>query len=162
MLALATLSNMTKIKAHVHWQCLYKIMPAISERDIAFLNCLGCMTQIGSFLFMSHRSRWPRQVQWWLSCVAVAGIIVDIFALNFANVNTALGKHSLVAVAGVFMLKRCLHWWRWCDNAGDRVCDNDTLVNRNNPICVMSSKVAKASKDTCSSWCYCQQMLPMS
>ncbi len=47
--------------------------------------------------------------------------------------------------------------------------DSDTLVylgrrdiNRNDPICVASARVAKASKDTCHcSWRYHQQMLPM-
>ncbi len=44
------------------------------------LATLGGTTEIGSFLFLSHRPRWPRQVQ---SHVAVVGII----AINFANEN---------------------------------------------------------------------------
>ncbi len=62
----------------------------------------------------------------------------------------------------IFSLKQCLHWQRWCDNAGDNAWDSDTLVNRNDPIFVASPKVAKASKDTCRCrWRYRQQLLPM-
>ncbi len=35
------------LKAHVHWQCLYMIMPSISRCDIAFLISLGFATQMG-------------------------------------------------------------------------------------------------------------------
>jgi hypothetical protein len=48
---------------------------------LAFATLVG-VTQTGSFLFVSHHPRWPRQVQ---SRVAVTGII----KLHFANGNEA-------------------------------------------------------------------------
>jgi len=46
--------------------------------------------EIKTILYVLHRPRWPRQEQWWVSLVAVAGIIV----IMFANVNRALGVSS--------------------------------------------------------------------
>ncbi len=69
---------------------LLTIMPAI-WRHI----CLPWPIEM--ILIVSHRPRWSRQVQWWLSRVAVAGIIVCIIALTFANGNTALAvKYELL------------------------------------------------------------------
>ena len=60
-----------------------KIVSNIAPRPYFALATLGGATQIGSFLFMSCRPRWPRQVQ---SCVADA----DVIALNFVNEKMAL------------------------------------------------------------------------
>jgi hypothetical protein len=46
--------------------------------------------EIETILSVSRCPRWPRQVQWWLSYVAVIDIITGVIALNYANVNTAL------------------------------------------------------------------------
>jgi hypothetical protein len=55
---------------------------------ILALATLGDSTQIGSFLFMSCRPRWPRKVRKVCIVCAISGIIT----LNFPNVNTALGS----------------------------------------------------------------------
>jgi hypothetical protein len=55
------------------------------------------------------------------------------------------------------IVKDHLHWQMLCDNARDNAGDSDTYctwlgqlghsdINRNNPICVATPKVAKASK----------------
>ncbi len=53
---------------HLHWRLLLaKPLATVtghSHVTVLVLATLGGMTQMGSFLVMSHRPRWPMQVQW--------------------------------------------------------------------------------------------------
>ncbi len=89
---LKRMGKMLSIKVHVLWLCFKAIMPAAATHDshsvyaiVLGLDTLGGTTEIGSFLFLSCRPRWPRQVRKAISYHNIAGIIV----LNFTNVNTA-------------------------------------------------------------------------
>jgi len=61
----------------------------LGSKTVLALDTLGSMTRNKTILFVWSCPKWPRQVQWWLLCVSVIGIIAGIIALNFANVNTA-------------------------------------------------------------------------
>ncbi len=47
------------------------------------------LQEIETFLSLLRHPRWPRQVQWGLSRVAVISIITGVIDLSFANVNVA-------------------------------------------------------------------------
>ena len=65
-------------------------LSAISRTITPAISCrINLLWPIEMILSVSHCPRWPKQVQWWLSCVALAGIIAGIIALTFANGSTA-------------------------------------------------------------------------
>jgi hypothetical protein len=78
---------------HLHWRhLLAKLLATVTRNSnvtvLALATLYGAI-QIGLFLFISHRPRWPRQVsgdcRMSLSRVTVVGIIT----LTFVNGNTS-------------------------------------------------------------------------
>jgi hypothetical protein len=59
--------KMTALKVRLHWRCFflqrYCRQQQHANHYLPALATLGDATQIGSFLFLSCRPRWPRQVQ---------------------------------------------------------------------------------------------------
>jgi hypothetical protein len=86
---------------------------------------------------------------------------MQLYFNTFDFATISMSQTDFVSYLGK-LLKRRLYWRRWRDNAGDKACKSDTLLKRNNRICVASPNVANASKDSCRChWRYRQQMSPM-
>jgi len=73
---------------HLHWRTLGDNNGDSDNHYLFALATLGDMTQIGLFLFMSLRPRWPRQVSNDCRCRLC-------YHLMFANVNDPLANHPL-------------------------------------------------------------------
>ncbi len=67
------------IMACLHWQSLYSKMSVILRYYIAFLTCLGQVTEIEMSLSVSSHPRWPRQVR--------KVFLITFLPLIFANVH---------------------------------------------------------------------------
>jgi hypothetical protein len=84
------------------------IISAILRCDIAFLTCLGQMREIDMILSLSHRPRWPRQVQSGDCCMSLS---LTVMPTNAANVNDPLKrkKSTLKTVKLVLLILMRLH-----------------------------------------------------
>ena len=78
--------------AHLHWWSLVEWHRAAIFPLVLALATLGSVTQIGSFLFVSHHPRWPRQGRKAISCHDIA----DIFANKLCQCKRTITK-SLIS-----------------------------------------------------------------
>jgi len=68
-------------KASVNVVCVFSKLDVTVSVALLVLATLGDMTNLDWLLFMSHHSRWPRQVK-------IPLLLQAIRTKNFANVNT--------------------------------------------------------------------------
>ncbi len=98
------------------------------------LATLGGRTHMEIILFVSHRLRWPRQVQYLLLRIIYIGdVILPKTSATATDIDNKATEYVLaLATFG------------------------DTTRNRNNPICVLQTKVANASTMV-SVACHCRR-----